>query len=145
MDQAAALRMTLPSTRQRTQTPYAKFRVLLALDGAHLTPEVLSAALARCVPLTDRLDILLVNPPTAPASQLRGLLLKLEHSGIDYRLASTDGNLGDQVMNYLRRFLGITMVIVDTLPPLEQALGPAMAELIRQGYRFIDLANPAPA
>jgi hypothetical protein len=134
----------LPGARQRAQNTYHKFRVLLALDGNRLTPLLLTAALARCVRLTDRLDILLVNPPKAPTSLLAGLLLRLEHSGIDYRLASTDGDLGEEVLRYLKRFMGITTVLVDRLTPLEQTIGAAMAELRTQGYRFVSLSEQHP-
>jgi len=102
---------------------------------------VLTAALARCVHLTDRLDILVVNSPKAPPSLLCGLLLKLEHSGIDYRLVSGEGDLGDQVLHYLNRFLGITMVLVDSLTPLEQTIGAAMAQLRTKDYRFVPLSE----
>jgi len=131
----------LPAERQKTRTPYAKFRVLLALDGSRLTPLLLTTALARCVQLTDRLDILLVNPPKAPTSMLRGLLLRLEHSGIDYRLASTEGDLGEHVLNYLNRFMGITQVLVDSLPSLEQSMGARLDELQTKGCRFIPLTQ----
>ena len=133
----------LTAAKSKAQLPYSKFRVLLALDGARLTPLLLTAALAHCVPLTDRLDILLVNPPKAPTSLLRGLLLKLEHSGIDYRLVSSEGDLGEHVLNYLNRFRGITQVLVDCLPSLERAMGSKLAELQSKGYRFIPLTEAA--
>jgi len=144
MSYAATLRMPFPAAEHKAERIYEKFRVLLALDGLRLTPEILAAALKQCVQLTDRLDILLVNPPKAPTYLLGSLLLRLEHSGIDYRLASTEGNLGDEVVDYLHRFLGITLVIVDSLPSLEQALGSSLLELCRKGYRFISLSEPSP-
>ena len=130
-----------PTARLNAPIPYHKVRVLLALDGRCLTPMVLTAALARCVHLTDRLDILVVNSPKAPPSLLCGLLLRLEHSGIDYRLFSSEGDLGDQVLHYLNRFLGITMVLLDSLAPLEQTIGVAMGQLRTKGYRFVPLAE----
>lgn len=91
-------RVSPPSTRSpsKSSAPYHKFRVLLALDGRHLTDTLLTSAVPRCVEY-DRLDILLVNAPKAPTMLLRILLLRLKHSGIDYRLVSTDGDLGAQV------------------------------------------------
>jgi len=123
--------------------PQHKYRVLLALDGGHLNPMLLTAALARCVPLTDRLDILLVNPPKPPLSLLAGLLLRLEHSGIDYRLVSGEGDLGEQILLYLNRFTGITLVLVDRLTPLERSIGIAMTRLRAHGHRFVPLSEPA--
>lgn len=130
--------------RKSSKQPYHKFRVLLALDGSRLTPLLLASAVNRCVHLADRLDILLVNPPKAPTSLLRVLLLRLEHSGIDYRLASTDGDFSVQVETYLQRFLGITLVLVDDLPALQTGMGDKLAELCRQGYRFVGLAQAEP-
>ncbi len=125
----------------KPRLPYSRFQVLLALDGNHLTPLLLSAALTHCVPLTDRLDILLVNPPKAPTSLLSVMLLRLEHSGIDYRLASTEGELGEQILEYLNRFLGITTVLVDRLTPLEQTIGPSLEHLRTKGYRFVPISE----
>jgi hypothetical protein len=110
-------------------------RVLLAFEGGRLAPMLLAAALARCIQL-DHLDILLVNPPKAATTLLRDLLLRLEHSGIDYRLASTEGDLGEQVLHHLRRFRGITLVLVDRLAVLEQTIGEEMGQLREKGYSF---------
>lgn len=135
----------LPGTRRTgAGIPHHRFRVLLALDGRCLTPSLLARALAHCVPLTDRLDILLVNSPKAPTSLLAGLLLRLEHSGIDYRLTSSEGDLGEQVLHYLNRFLGISLVLVDRLNPLELSIGVAMARLRAHGYRFDPLSESMP-
>ena len=125
----------------KPRLPYSKLQVLLALDGNHLTPPLLSAALAHCAPLTDRLDILLVNAPRAPTSLLSVMLLRLEHSGIDYRLASSEGELGEQILEYLKRFLGITTVLVDKLTPLEQTIGPSLEHLRAKGYRFVPISD----
>jgi hypothetical protein len=126
----------LPHATKHAHIPYHKFRVLLSLDGGHLSPLLLSTVPAYCVPFTDRLDILLVNPPKSPPSLLAGLLMRLEHSGIDYRLVSCDGELGEQVLDYLKRFAGITMVLVDNLSSLEQSIGSTMAKMRKVGYRF---------
>jgi len=127
----------------RPQRTYGKYRVLLALDGQRLTPAVLAAAVRECTQVTDRLDILLVNPPKAPTSLLAGLLLRLEHSGIDYRLASSEGSLDAEISRYLQRFQGITLVIVDHLPSLERAVGPGFTDLGLKGCRFISLTGPS--
>jgi hypothetical protein len=130
-----------PRPALASNKPYHKFRVLLALDGGSLTRMVMAAAVARCTRLTDRLDILLVNSPKEPTSVLWRLLLTLEHSGIDYRLTSTEGDLGEQVLSYLHRFHGITMVLVNRLTPLEESIGGAMAQLRAQGYRFLSFSE----
>lgn len=134
----APVRMTTPTGRP--PMPHGKCRVLLALDGRQLTQDTLTTALMRCVELTDRLDILLVNSPKAPTSLLRSLLLRLEHSGIDYRLASTEGDLGEQVLHYVQRFLGITYVIVDHMTSLQQSMGEQIAQLSEKGYRFVEIS-----
>jgi len=95
------------------------------------------------VRLTDRLDILLVNPPKAATSLLCGLLLRLEHSGIDYRLVSFEGVLGNEILHYLHRYQGITTVLVDSLAPLDRTIGSALAQLRAQGYCFVPLSLQA--
>jgi hypothetical protein len=134
------LAATARSLRGSLRTPHASFRVLLAFDGQRLTPDLQARALAACVKLTSRLDILLVNPPKAPISLLSGLLLKLEHSGIDYRLVSTHGSLCDEIHTYLRRFRGITTVVLESILSVGPALGMALAGLgDPQDYYFVSL------
>lgn len=123
---------------------YAKQRALLALDGQRLTQDRQLAALKHCVQSSSRLDILLVNPPKAPTFLLAGLLLRLEHSGIDYRLTSAEGDFGDEIVRYLHRFQGIGLVIVDCLPPLERFLDLNQHGPCRKGRRFIGLSEPDP-
>ncbi len=123
-----------PSNR----TPAKVGQALLVLDGPRITPESLSLALAGCLRNTHRLDILLVNPPIAPTTLLRALLLRLEHAGIDYRLTSVEGDLQEQLVLYLKRFLAITTVLVENLVPLEDRMGCALvADLRSRGYRFL--------
>lgn len=131
----------LPCSSRRPRLPYPKFRMLLALDGAGLNRAVLSAALPCCLRLSDRVDILVVNSPKATTFLLGGLLPQLERYGVDYRLTSTEGAPGDEVVRYLRRFQGIKTVVVDSLRHWEKASGAAMAGLRRDGYRFIALAG----
>lgn len=114
-------------------------RVLLALDGRSLSRPLLAEALRQSVRLTDRLDILLLNPAREPTSLLGSLLLRLEHSGIDYRLACTEGSLVEEVDRYLRRFQGVTVVLVERLQLLEEAMGANLQRWRRQGYHFIGL------
>jgi len=99
-----------------------KYRVLLALDGRHVTAELQLAALKCCIQFSNRLDILLLNPPKPPTFLLGSLLLRLEHSGIDYRMTSGEGDLGAEVLRYLQRFQSIDLVIVDSMSALERCL-----------------------
>ena len=129
MNHVAMMRLPLPlaSAPQREAEEKAacankKYRVLLALDGRHVTAELQLAALKCCVQFSNRLDILLLNPPKPPTSLLSGLLLRLEHSGIDYRMTSGEGNLAAEVLRYLKRFQSIDLVIVDSLLALQRCL-----------------------
>ncbi len=138
------------TTPRATRRPHPHFQVLVALDGNHVTQALLDAVLACCTRLTSRVDILLVNSPKAPISMLKVLLLRLEHGGIDYRLASTDGVLADEVARYLRRFLGISTVLVASLAALQGEPGQTLRRLREEGYQFIGLlddqrAGPAKA
>ena len=133
---APDLLWTEPCTEK---APYHLYRVLLALDGSRLTHMLMTEALAMCVQLTDRLDILLANPPKPPTMLLRGLLLRLEHSGIDYRLASSEGDLGQEVQHYIGRHAGITLVLIENVQRLEAAMGARLAGLRAKGYRFLSL------
>lgn len=117
-------------------------QALLVLDAEHLTAESLGLALAGCIRIAHRLDILLVNSPEAPTTLLRGLLLRLEHAGVDYRLTSVEGELGAHVLLYLKRFLGITTVLVESLPSLEMRMGRAVvADMRQRGYQFFAYAE----
>lgn len=130
--------MDLPEVRRS----HAKYRVLLALDGQSLTPELQHVALRCCLKWTRRLDILLVNPPKAPTFLLGGLLLRLEHSGVDYRLESSEGEFASVVLRYLQRFTGVGLVIVNALPVLDDHVSGLRLDTSRIGQRFIDLADP---
>lgn len=126
-------------TQRKPPAKNHEIRVLLALDGVNVSPCLLPAAVSRCVPLTDRLDILLVNSPKAPTSLLSRLLLHLEHAGIDYRLVCGEGDLGEHVSAYLQRFVGISLVLVDNLSSLEHSMGPEIPRLQALGCRFIPI------
>jgi hypothetical protein len=119
-----------------------RHRSLIALDGSKLTPAMLSTAVAKCARFASRVDILLVNSAKAPTYVLHKLLIGLEHAGIDYRLASGSGALGDELTQYVRRFLGITMIMVTTLPALGEDWEAKVADLRYQGYRVTTLNEP---
>lgn len=141
MSHVAVLRAMALATTKMPALAGRPQRVLLALDGRALSRPLLTAALKQSIRLTDRLDILLLNPAKEPTSLLGSLLLRLEHSGIDYRLASMEGNLAEEVERYLHRFPGVSVVLVGSLQPLEEALGEKLQRLRRQGHRFIGLMS----
>jgi len=121
-------------------TMHKKCRVLLAVDGRHLSAEFQLDALKCCVQFCNRLDILLLNSPKSPTFLLAGLLLRLEHSGIDYRLTSSEGDLGAEVIRYLQRFQSIGLVIVDGPPALELCLQVQRQAAHRKACRYISLS-----
>jgi len=142
MSQVGVLLASMPRDVTEVRHGHTKLRVLLALDGQQLTRELQIVALKCCVHWTRRLDILLINPPQAPTFLLGGLLLRLEHSGIDYRLDSREGEYGQEVTRYLQRYAGIGLVIVNALPALEHYVSLHQPELDRKSARFISLAEP---
>lgn len=87
-------------------------RVLLALDGLYIDRDALSEVFRVICTMSTRADILLINPPKEPTSCVAMLLLRLEHSGIDYRLTSHSGDFEEEVTRYLSRYQGITSVVV---------------------------------
>ncbi len=113
--------MSVPSSSRR--------RVLLALEGGALTREQQETVLRALVHLAHHLDILVLHPPRAPASLLAVLLLKLEHSGVDYRLAIAYGDLLDEVRRYHKRYSGRATILLEA--PAD--LGDALEELRREG------------
>ena len=117
-------------------------RILLALDGGALARRLPDAVLRRCVQLCPRLDILLVNPPREATSVLAVLLLRLEHSGVDYRMASVHGDLGEEVLRYLSRYRGISAV---ALADAAQLSGEARGLIELKGHQVILLSEPEPA
>lgn len=130
-----------PYSRRWAQHQQPGFRVLLALDGQELNRDLLDRALECCVKLTERLDVLLVRPPKAPTFLLGGLLMRLERHGVDYRLTSAEGTLGDEVLGYLRRFQGIRTVVLDRHDKLPIQ---TLAQLLAGDYRLITLADTEP-
>ena len=114
-------------------------RALLALDGRNLSRQQLGKVLRHCVHLCRRLDILVVDPPRALTSILAMLLLQLEHSGIDYQVASGHGHMGEEVSDYLSRYRGISVLAVFDLEPLGEAV---LAQAAEQGVEIQWLGEP---
>ena len=125
-----------------TPSPRQRGRVLLALDGNALSRDLLGRALRRCLHLDSRLDILLINPPSAPTSLLAVLLLQLEHSGVDYRIVSARGHFAEQVLRYIRRYRGIAAVVVASLEQVADMPEPGLQQLENEGHHFIALSEP---
>ncbi len=128
-----------PYSRRWAQHCHPGFRVLLALNGHGLNRDTLNRAFNCCRQLTDRLDVLIVRSTLSPTFLLGGLLLRLEQGGIDYRLASSDGELGDEVLHYLRRFSGIRTIVLERPEALSER---ARYELRGEGYQLISLEMP---
>jgi hypothetical protein len=129
---AASLQPVIPKARSKGQC-------LLVLDGANLMPKVLSAAETRCLQVSGRVDILLANSSKAPEAVLHRLLISLERSGIDYRLTSASGEMGNLITQYLRRHAGVRQIMVATLPSLGEHWDLKVADLRYQGYSFVSL------
>lgn len=123
--------------------PRAKHHGLLALDGQHLNRDLLKAAQAHCLQLASRVDILLTNPPAAPTSVLCELLIGLEKAGVDYRLTVAEGSLSALVSQHLRRFLGITLLMVAASHSLGTDWRTRSPHQGQQGYRLVTLQDTA--
>lgn len=113
-------------------------RVLLALDGRSLDREMLARLPRCCVKLSPRLDILLINPPREPTSCLAMLLLRLEHSGVDYHLASSFGEMGEEVLRYLGRHRALSAILLAEPAHLD---AEARARIELKGYPVIFLSE----
>jgi hypothetical protein len=116
-------------------------RLLLAFDGRDVTRTLLNAALRGCVHLTSHLDILVINPPQAPTFLLAVLLLQLEHSGIDYRLADREGEFGRELVRQLQRYREPATVIVPDLAALRAAQPDLVEQLEATGHNFLSLSD----
>lgn len=127
--------------KRKPVAPDRLFQVLLALDGLGLTRELLVKALDRCVELTRRVDILLVNPSPEDAGLLLGLIGGMEQRDIETHLSCTEGTLEDEVNRYLQRFPGIKTVVTDNLTDWAVGMEPMMSAMRREGYRFVCLSN----
>ena len=119
-------------------SPPRHARMLLALDGQTLNRALLDNVLRACVPHSPRLDILLLNPPREPTSLLSMLLLRLEHSGVDYRVTSTHGDSSEEIVRYLGRHCGIDSVAVVDAARLSAEVR-ALIEL--RGHRLLSITS----
>ncbi|MEW6678133.1 MAG: hypothetical protein AB1421_09445 [Pseudomonadota bacterium] len=125
--------MTLAKPRQ------ARKRVLLALSSGKLAREVQQAAVRACVHFRTPVDILLTDV-LSPDSRLPApLMLRLEHSGLDYRFAQTEQNLSRAIRNYLARGRAPSTVIVTE----SKLLDSVCMEAIQTGqHELVDLSQP---
>ena len=112
-------------------------RVLLALECTATGRDLESAALRHCVRLSSQLDILLVDPPVTPCRIPALLMLQLEHSGIDYRVARVKGQLSGEIGRYLQRMRQDVTVIVACAANLSAG---CLATVAQGGHHLIDLA-----
>ena len=119
--------------------PSPRFQVLLALDCSQMTPQLVNAAVASCLRLGDRLDLLLVNTTRSADQQDCQLTLRLQHAGIDFRVTRREGDFVEQLLEQLDCCQGTTLIVVDQLATLEQDLGGAMDDLLAKGCRFLPM------
>lgn len=114
---------------------------LLALDGSALTPELLSAAEAKCISGSGRVDILLTNAPKAPEALLHKLLIHMEKMNVEYRLSNAQGNLATLIPQYLRRHKTISQIMLASMPDLGESWQIQVSNLRYQGYGFCTLGG----
>ncbi len=118
-----------------------RFQVLLAMDCSRMTDQLVNSAVASCLRLGDRLDLLLINS-TRSAEQLDcQLTLRLQHAGIDIRVTRREGDFVEQLLEHLDCCQGTTLIVVDQLTTLEEDLGTAMDDLLAKGCRFLPMTN----
>jgi hypothetical protein len=116
-------------------------RRLLALDGRCMERLALPVAAQVCRRSSERLDILITNPPKAATFLLGGLLLELEKHGIDYRLTSMEGNLEEELVRYVHRFRHVSVILLDCLENWDGERGSTLDCLRTEGYRVITLLD----
>lgn len=121
-----------------------RFQVLLALDCSRMTHQMVNSAVACCLRLGDRLDLMLVNASRAMDQQDCQLTLRLQHAGIDIRVTRREGDFVEQLLEHLDCCQGTTLIVVDQLPMLEQDLGTAMDDLLAKGCRFLPMQPVEP-
>lgn len=118
-------------------------RTLLALESSVLPQEIQTTALRVCIDLNTPLDILVTEPQENPASRAAllptALLLRLEHSGTDYRIARMQGPLSHEIQRYLARGRSACTVIVASTGVLAT---PCLADIQAGGHQLIDLSRP---
>jgi len=113
-------------------------RVLLALEGRDLNRKLQDAAVRICIDLRAPLDIMVTQTEEEGASLPALLMLRLEHSGMDYRFAQVNNPLSFQIRRYISRGKAPCTVIVSEA----QRLDPACLEEIKVGqHQLIDLSR----
>lgn len=115
--------------------------ILLALDGFRMKRPALPLALELCKRASNRLDILLLNPPKPSTLMLGAFLKNLEMAGIDYRLSSGEGELADQLPLYLQRFKYISCVLLDHMEQLDAKLNSTLEALRQRDYKILALLD----
>lgn len=115
--------------------------VLLALDGRCLERLALPRAVELCRGGSRRLDILLVHPPRAAITLLGSFLMALEGQGIDYRLTSSDKDLHEELVHYLRRFQNVSVILLDCQENWDEDHLDTLDALRAEGYRIISLLD----
>jgi phosphoribosylaminoimidazole-succinocarboxamide synthase len=91
------------------------------------------------VHLHSQLDILLVDSPRGDSRIPALLMLQLEHSGIDYRVARVSGPLSKEIERYLQRFRhGVTVIVADAA----HLSAACLTTLAQDGYHLINLSAP---
>ncbi len=125
-------------------TPHAKLDgqgMLLALDGRCVERLALPLAVQVCNGSSHRLDILIANPPKAATTLLGSFLMELERHGIDYRLTSTESDLGEELIHYVHRFQYVSVILLDCLAHWDGEYSPTLDSLRSEGYRVISLLD----
>jgi hypothetical protein len=115
--------------------------MLLALDGRCLERLALPAAMQICSSSAGRLDILVAHPPKPALSLLAGFLMDLERRGLDYRLTSTEGELDEELVPYVRRLRHVSVILLDCLQHWDGEHDPTLDALRAEGYRVISLLD----
>lgn len=115
--------------------------LLLALDGRCVERLALPLAIQLCRGTAKRLDILVANPPKAATTLLGAFLMELERHGIDYRLTSTESDLGMELIHYVHRFQYVSVILLDCLAHWDGESSPTLDSLRSEGYRVISLLD----
>lgn len=115
--------------------------MLLALDGRCVERLALPVAVELCRGTSERLDILITNPPKAATFLLGGFLMELERHGIDYRLTSSERELHEELVHYVHRFRHVALILLDCLEHWDDQHHATLDSLRSEGYRVISLLD----
>ena len=113
--------------------------MLIALACAKLELPLQLAALRVCVRHGAPIDVLLAGDP-ADTPLPTGLLLRLEHSGLDYRFGRIDGEISNAIERYLQRGRAPCTVLVTDTAPLS---APCLQAFQASQHRLITLTPSA--